>query len=330
MCTALVYRANSSYFGRNLDLERVYNESVTVTPRAYPFEYRCGERSESHYAMIGMATVVDGYPLYYEATNEHGLSMAGLNFVGNAYLSPAPTSDRKPLAPYELIPYILGRCKTVREARGELSGIELVDIPFSDAFKNGQLHWMIADRTECIVLENMKDGAVIHDCPPEVLTNNPPFEYQMMNLNNYIGLSPRQPECTFSDKLALSCYSRGMGALGLPGDLSSASRFVRAAFVKNNASIANDEESAVTQTFHILGSVEQVEGTVAVGDEFERTQYSSCCNIDSGVYYYRTYGNSRICAVDMFAEDLDSARTISYGLVTSQQIKYINRDKRIF
>ena len=84
MCTAAVYKTKDFYFGRTLDYEFSYGDEVTVTPRNYPFHFRNMGDMESHYAMIGMATVADGYPLYYEATNEAGLSMAGLNFPGNA------------------------------------------------------------------------------------------------------------------------------------------------------------------------------------------------------------------------------------------------------
>ena len=81
MCTAVSYRTRDHYFGRNLDLDYSYQETVTITPRNYPFRFRNKTTLESHYAMIGMATMADGYPLYYEATNEKGLSMAGLNWM---------------------------------------------------------------------------------------------------------------------------------------------------------------------------------------------------------------------------------------------------------
>ena len=84
MCTAAVYKTKDFYFGRNLDYDFPYGEEVTITPRNYPFSFRfLGERKQ-HYAMIGMAHVADDYPLYYDAINEKGLGMAGLNFVGNA------------------------------------------------------------------------------------------------------------------------------------------------------------------------------------------------------------------------------------------------------
>ena len=88
MCTAAVYQTKDHYFGRNLDLEYSYQESITIAPRNYPFSFRKLPEMKTHYAIIGMAYVLEGYPLYYDATNEKGLSMAGLNFPGSAAYSP--------------------------------------------------------------------------------------------------------------------------------------------------------------------------------------------------------------------------------------------------
>ena len=112
MCTAATYRTNDSYFGRNLDLERSYHESVTITPRNFRLDFRREDPMDSHLAMIGMATVANGYPLYYDATNEMGLSMAGLNFPENAVYRPE-VDGMDNIATFELIPWILGRCATV-------------------------------------------------------------------------------------------------------------------------------------------------------------------------------------------------------------------------
>ena len=131
MCTAICYRSNASYFGRNLDLDRGYGESVVITPRNYEIKMRCEQPIKSHYAMIGMACAVDGFPLYYEATNEAGLSMAGLNFPENAvYCRFAEKKDN--VAPFELIPWILSQCACVDEAKALLAKINLINIDFNE------------------------------------------------------------------------------------------------------------------------------------------------------------------------------------------------------
>ncbi|HDU1293020.1 TPA: bile salt hydrolase, partial [Listeria monocytogenes] len=172
----------------------------------------------------------------------------------------------------------------------------------------------------------VKDGLHIYDNPVGVLTNNPTFDYQLFNLNNYRVLSSETPENNFSNEIDLDAYSRGMGGIGLPGDLSSMSRFVKATFTKLNSVSGDSESESIGQFFHILGSVEQQKGLCDVGGEkYEHTIYSSCCNIDKGIYYYRTYGNSQITGVDMHQEDLESKELAIYPLVNEQQLNIVNK-----
>jgi len=326
MCTAITYKTKDHYFGRSLDYEFSYAEEVTVTPRNFEFDFRHVDSIPTHYALIGMATIVNDYPLYYDATNEHGLSMAGLNFPGNAVYKPLTAADNiYNISPFEFIPFVLGQCKTVDEARSLIERINLCDTAFSKELPLSPLHWMISDKDKSIVVEAMADGIHIHDDPVGVMTNNPPFDYQLFNLNNYMALSREQPENTFAPELSLSKYSRGMGGMGLPGDLSSMSRFVRVAFTKMNSVSGDSESESISQFFHILGSVEQTRGLVHQGNnQYEITIYSSCCNTDKGIYYYTTYENSQISGVDMHKTDLDSSELSRYPLIKGQQIRMQN------
>lgn len=325
MCTAATYKTRDFYFGRTLDYELSYGDEIVFTPRAFPFDFRHTARRDTHYAMLGMAHVADGYPLYYDAMNEKGLCAAGLNFVGNAVYT-AVLPGKENVAQFELIPWLLGSCASVAEVRTLLAGATVTYTPFSDKFPPAQLHWLIADRNEAITVESTATGLHVYDNPAGVLTNNPPFDLQMFHLNDYMQLSPKQPENRFSDALALRTYSRGMGALGLPGDLSSASRFVRAAFVRAHSASGEDETASVSQFFHILGAVEQPRGCCEVAEgKYEITIYTSCCNADRGIYYYTTYDNVRISAVDMHAEDVDGKALVRYAPVTEPQILYQNR-----
>lgn len=324
MCTAVTYKTKDFYFGRTLDYEFSYCEEVTVTPRNYPFRFRTMGTMGQHYAMIGMAFVQEDYPLYYDAVNEKGLGMAGLNFVGNAaYQKIAPDKDN--VAVFEFIPWVLSQCATVAEARQLVEKVNLTGESFNAQLPAASLHWLIADREEAITVEAMKDGIHIHDNPVGALTNNPPFDQQMFRLKDFMHLSRKDPENRFAKGLDLTHYSRGMGALGLPGDLSSQSRFVRVAFVKMNSVSGDSEEASVSQFFHILGSVDQQRGCCDVGDgKYEITIYTSCCNADKGIYYYTTYENQQITAVDMHHEDLDSGKLARYPLITGQQIRFQN------
>ena len=323
MCTAATFTTNDHYFGRNLDLEISFGEGVTITPRNFVFEFRREAPLTTHFAMIGMATIADGYPLYYDATNERGLSMAGLNFPENAVFFPE-VDGKKNITPFEFIPWILGRCETTEDAKAALDELSLLDIPFSEQFPLSPLHWIIDDGETSITVESVRDGLRVYDNDIGVLTNNPTFDIQRFNLNNFISMSPDPPENHFAKALNLDTYSRGMGAIGLPGDLSSASRFVKATFTKMNSVAGESESESISQFFQILGSVAQQRGCVSVGDRYEITIYSSCCNTDKGIYYYTTYENSQITGVDMHHHDLDGSDLAHFELVKGQQVNMQN------
>ena len=320
MCTAITYSTNNHYFGRNLDLEYSYKETITITPRNYEFKFRQVGSINNHYAIIGMAYVTENYPLYYDAINEKGLGMAGLNFPGNADYKKIEVGKNN-IAPFEFIPYILSQCSNIKETKELLENINIVKIDFSDELPVSPLHWIIADKEKSITVESVKDGLKIYDNPVGVLTNNPTFDIQLFNLNNYMNLSTKPPINNFSKELKLEIYSRGMCAIGLRGDLSSASRFVKATFTKMNSKSGDSESESISQFFHILESVYQQRGCVHMGEEkYEITIYSSCCNMDKVIYYYTTYENSQISGIDMNKENLDNSELISYNLIKGQQI----------
>lgn len=320
MCTAVTYKTKDHYFGRNLDLEYSYHETVTITPRNYELCFKSAGKMKTHYAMIGMAYVAENYPLYYDATNEKGLSMAGLNFPENAHYNDE-VKGMDNIAVFEFIPWILGQCATIDEVKSLLCRLNLTNVSFNRDMSVATLHWIISDKETSITVEPVKEGLKVYVNHIGILTNNPPFDYQMFNLNNYMSLSTEEPENNFSKQLKLKAYSRGMGAMGLPGDLSSESRFVRAAFVKLNSVSGDSESESISQFFHILGSVEQQRGCVHMGGgKHDLTIYTSCCNTDRGIYYYVTYENRQITGVDMYKEDLEGYRLISYELVKEQQI----------
>ncbi|MDY3928317.1 MAG: choloylglycine hydrolase [Clostridia bacterium] len=324
MCTAITYKTKNHYFGRNLDLDYSYHESVTVTPRNYSFKFRKTEEMKTHYAIIGMANVEDNFPLYYDAINEKGLGMAALSYFRNVDFKEC-TQGKFNIAPFEFIPWILGQCADLEDAKKLLANINLAKICFNEKFPISPVHWIISDKNSSVTVEAVKEGVMVYDNPVGVLTNDPSFDMQLFNLNNYMNLTPETPENTFSDKIDLFPYCKGMGAVGLPGDLSSPSRFVKATFTKLNSVCEESESESISQFFHILGSVYQQRGSVRTGkDKYEITYYSSCCNQDTGIYYYTTYENSQITAVNMNNENLDGKELAVYPLIRSQQINYIN------
>lgn len=325
MCTAVTYKTKNLYFGRTLDYEYSYKEEITITPRNYKFKFKNQEAINNHYAIIGMAYISENSPLYYDAINEKGLGIAGLNFVGNAYYNEETYTNKDNIAPYELIPWILSQCATTKEARKLISRMNIINAQFNEQLPVAQLHWIISDAEETITVEAIKEGIKIYENPVGVLTNNPSFDKQIFSLNNYINLSNKTPQNEFSQKLKLEQYSRGMGAIGLPGDLSSQSRFVRATFVKMNSVSGESENESVSQFFHILNAVEQQRGCCQLDNgKYEITIYTSCCNATEGIYYYTTYNNHQITAVNMHKENLDSNELIRYLLISNENINFQN------
>ncbi len=322
MCTAVTFKTKDHYFGRNLDLDFSYNETVTITPRNFPLKFRHTKSILKHYAIIGIAYVCESYPLYYDAVNEKGLCVAGLSFPYNAYYL-SPSKEKENIAPFEFIPLILSRCSDINEAKRLLSEIDIVNTHFSNELQNTPLHWIISDSNTSITVEPRKGGLEMFDNPVGVLANNPTFEVQMQNLTNYMKLSPKQPENSFAQSINLKCFSSGMGSIGLPGDLSSQSRFVRAAFNTLNSVSDTSEFSNVNRLFHILDSVAQIKGcNVSDKDTLEYTVYSSCCNASKGIYYYSAYENRSITEYDMHKENLDSDKLTAYQLIRTKHLRH--------
>lgn len=316
ICTAAVVFGKNALFGRNLDLEHRYGETVTVTPRNFPFVFRHMPENAFHYAMMGVAFISEGYPLYYDAINEHGLFIAALNFPESAVYKPK-NEDKYNVAPFEFIPFILGSCATAKEAGSILEHVNITSTDFSENLPAAPLHWIIADEKEAFSVEPTAEKLKIHENPVGILTNEPPFEFHITNLRRYLSIGANEPQSNFSDKFTMEPFGRGFGGKGLPGDLSSDSRFIKAAFTKLNCVFSGTEEETVTQFFHVLGSVEQQEGCVRLKTgELEKTVYSSCANPKSKKYYYRTYENSRISAVDMIKENLNGKELSSYPFIS--------------
>lgn len=324
MCTCITYENGDFYFGRNLDLEYHFGEKVVITPRRYEFSFQKVTSRQTHYAMIGMAAVEKGYPLYAEAVNEKGLGMAGLNFPGNArYREEREGKDN--VAPYELIPWVLGQCAGVEEVRHLLENLNLLNIPFAPHLPLAPLHWMIADRNSCVILEGREDGVHLYENPYGVLTNNPPFFYYQVHMGHYRNITAKVPRNQFAPELELPVYGQGLGGVGLPGDFSPVSRFVKAVFLKENSCAEKGELASVSQFFHILDGVAMVRGAVLTRENLmDITTYSCCINVQKGIYYYKTYDNNQIQAVSMREEEKERKELQVFSLEKEQNIHWVN------
>ncbi len=318
MCTSILMKGENSYFGRNMDLHYPLQNNVIITPRKYPFLFREAGEVDEHFAIIGMGMVRDGYPLYFEAANEHGLAMAGLNFPSNAFYSDKLDEEKENISPFELIPWVLSFCETVDDAEALLRKTHICAINFSSEIPLSPLHWHIADKDRSIVFEVTERGQMIYKNPVNVMTNNPPFDFHLQNLAHYLNLVNKNRENIFSD-MGIQPFSGGFGAIGLPGDFSSTSRFVKASFL-----LANSNESSPSQFFHILDSVAMVKGSIKVDGSDDVTLYSAVIDLENSVYYYKTIKNNRICAVRMSSVPLDRSELCIYEADEEQDICFKN------
>ncbi len=302
MCTSIALTGENFCFGRTLDLDRNFGDGVVISPRNYVLSLRCGDVIARHHAFMGMATVVNGFPLYADGMNEHRLCIAALDFKQNAYYPPEPPGARRGIAPFEVIPYVLSLCKSLADARRVLEGISIVDLPFSDAIPSSALHWHIADKSGSLTLESGADGMKIYENEYNVLANNPPFPFHRDNCTLYINSTNRASR----DKRV---FCNGVMGRGIPGDYSSPSRFVKAAWLARYARCRDGEE--VATLYSLLGAVAPPRGTVTAEDGSEHfTQYTCVMDPKSLSYTYKTSNCTEILHTYMKKESLDGETLI--------------------
>lgn len=329
MCTALTLKTKEGYhlFGRNMDIEYSFNQQVVLVPRNYKYKNVVTSSTESiKYAMIGMGTIIDGHPAFAEALNEKGLTCAGLNFPGYAYWEEEIIEGKTNIPPYDIILWILANFESVEQLKPALENINIVKKPLNESTPLPTLHWIVSDKNgDCIVIEKTKEKLSIFDNKVGVLTNAPTFDWHLGNLTQYMGLSSNQPEKVSWSEQELKPMGQGVGAIGLPGDFSSASRFVKSAFLRSNINFSDGEFSGIIEFFHILNSVAMVRGSVVTPAKMDDiTAYTSCMCQEKGIYYYNTYSNNQINAIDMNKEDLEGAEIKVFGYKDKQVINYEN------
>ncbi|WP_415345009.1 choloylglycine hydrolase, partial [Clostridium perfringens] len=314
-------------FGRNMDIEYSFNQSIIFIPR----NFKCVNKSNkkeltTKYAVLGMGTIFDDYPTFADGMNEKGLGCAGLNFPVYVSYSKEDIEGKTNIPVYNFLLWVLANFSSVEEVKEALKNANIVDIPISENIPNTTLHWMISDITgKSIVVEQTKEKLNVFDNNIGVLTNSPTFDWHVANLNQYVGLRYNQvPEFKLGDQ-SLTALGQGTGLVGLPGDFTPASRFIRVAFLRD-AMIKNDKDSIdLIEFFHILNNVAMVRGsTRTVEEKSDLTQYTSCMCLEKGIYYYNTYENNQINAIDMNKENLDGNEIKTYKYNKTLSINHVN------
>ena len=312
MCTAICY--GNRFFGRTLDYERSFGESLILAPR----NCLTLDGGQAKYTAFGVGVIDMGEILFFDGVNECGLGGAALNFRGYAHYHNF-TGGRGEVDSSRLISYVLGSCRNVGEARDFLSSVRLTR---EEGRESSPLHWIFSDGRESIVYESEKGGAYVRENPVGILTNSPSLDYHLTRLADYANLTDTSPRLG-QNHSNIKLYSRGLGAFGLPGDFSSSSRFVRAHFVRENIreyrqnalfDSTNMRDGGVLSFFHILDSVSVPNGCVVTDEGRDvLTLYSSCIDLTEQIYYFKSYNSPTIRGVKLTQSlcRLDEIKTMS-------------------
>ena len=327
MCTALTLKTEDGYtlFGRNMDLEYSFNQAIHLIPRNYAYKNHVTHTDcHTKYAILGMGVILseEKHPTLADGINEKGLACAGLNFPDYIRYESTVVEGKNNIGPYDIIFWILSNFSSIEELREPLNNLNIVGTPFDDKIPLPTLHWIVKDTTgACIVIEATKEKLCVYENHIGVLTNSPTFDWHINHLNQYVGLSSYQAENTSWGDQPLTPSGHGLGAFGLPGDSSSISRFVRIAFLKSVLPPIPTLERGISEYFNLLGNVSMTDGIIIKPhNQHEITIYTACMCLEKGIYYYKSYTNHRITAIDMHKENLDAPSIKTFNFIDKEDI----------
>lgn len=320
----------SVIFARTLEFADDLHSNIIVIPRGTDFTGtapggKSGVRWQAKYGTVG--TNGFGLPAIIDGVNEKGLAVGLFYFPGYAkYQEVNETTAAKTLAPWELGAYFLANCASVREAVEAVKGVRVGEVVQKDMGFVPPCHYIVNDSSgQCVVLEYVEGELHVHDNPLGVMSNSPTFDWHLTNLRNYVNLSVTNVPPVDVAGITLPGFGQGSGMLGLPGDFTPPSRFVRAVAFSQSALPVATAEEGVLQAFHILnqfdipkGAARGVEHGKAVADY---TLWTSVSDLKNRRYYFRTFDNSRIRMVDLMKLDLDAKGIKTIPMTGKEQIE---------
>ncbi len=307
-CTGITLKAEDGSTVMARTIEWAVNDNhnrYVVVPRNHVWHSLVpgggqGRAFSGKYGYVGFA--VEQAEFIVEGLNEKGLSAGLFYFPGyGKYEDYCPSLRESSIADLQLVPYILGCCSTVDEV---IKAVEAVHVHNIDP-RASTAHWRFADPSgRQIVLEIIDEKCVFYENTLGVLTNSPSFDWQLTNLNNYVNLKSGAVTENTVGSLELHSFGGGSGMLGLPGDFTPPSRFVRAAFFQTTAPKLADADKTVIQAFHILNNfdlpigVQTAAGTTPP-DIPSATQFTTATDLGGRKIYIRTMFNSHIRVVEL-------------------------------
>jgi choloylglycine hydrolase len=323
-CTGITIKPKdgSIIFARTLEFGMDLKSNILIVPRGKEYVGtapgdKTGLRWRTKYGVVG-ANAFD-LPVVVDGLNEKGLSVGLFYFPDFAKYQEVKGDDfGKALAPWELGFFLLGTCSDVKEAVAAAKSVRVGEVVQKYMGFAPPVHYIVTDASgKSVVLEHIDGELKVHANPFGVMSNSPTFDWHMTNLGNYVTVSPKNMEKIDLAGKEIKGLGQGSGMLGLPGDFTPPSRFVRAVAFSKTALPVEKAKDGVLQAFHILNQFDIPKGAARANDQGKEvsdyTLWTSAADLKNLRYYFRTFDNSRIRMVDMKAVDLDAKeiRTIS-------------------
>ena len=329
MCTAITLQSkdNHHFLARNYDFIPRAKLMMALAPRNFSYNNELTKKKiPIKYDVLGMSVSDDGFFIFADGVNEKGLACSILNLPAYASWNDELIEEKENILPYDVTFWIIANFATVNELKEGLKNLNIVAPLDNQNALATQVHWIVSDASgECMVIEKTKDSFRAYNNKVGVLTNSPTFDWHLINLNRYINLSDKQSDDVSWGNQCLVPFSQGFGGIGLPGDYSSASRFVKASFLRNHINLEFGSDSGIIECFHILNNVAMLRGVVKTTEnDCFVTCYTSCMCLDTKIYYYSTYNNPQIHAIEMKKESLDGNELKFYPYPNQLVIHYQN------
>lgn len=327
-CTGLMLKAkdNTVVHGRTLEFAIKVDTSVAVIPRDYSFKGTSplgqGLSYQSKYSAVGVFAFNN--PALLDGMNEKGLSVGTFYFPGFAGYSKASTENQnKSLSPADFPNWILTQFATIDELKAALNSVVIVPTVLQGwGNETPPFHYIVYDKYgKSLVIEPVDGKLLYYDNPLGVLTNSPNFEWHLTNLRNFVNLTTLNAKPVTINGLTIDSFGQGSGMVGLPGDFTPPSRFVRATIFSVTATTPETNEAAVAQIFHILNQFDIPVGVIkeeANGVTYTDFTLMTAVRDPSRLkYYFKTYENPTVKVVDLNTFDLN-AKTIKTGSMSGK------------
>ena len=291
-----------------------------------------GLKWKAKYAMVGPTR--EKYVTPVDGLNEKGLAVGTLYHPGYAeYTQVGPGDHARTIAPAEFALWLLTNFATVAEAKKALPEVTVGEVVFPAWGFVPPFHFIVHDLDgQCTVVEFTKGKMVVYDNPLGVMTNSPTFDWHVTNLRNYINLSATARTPIELDGMEFAQFGSGSGTLGLPGDFTPPSRFVRAVAFSRSAMPGKTGEEAVQQAFHILSNFDIPRGSVRDkrGKEtlYDITQYTTAADTKNKRYYFHTNDNRRVRVIDLTKMDLDGKGLVFIPMKSKEDVQDLTPVKK--